>query len=60
MDAARKFAEFLRRKEVSQSEAAGKLGVPRMTVWRWLTGAVKPSHFAKETIREKLGFRWPG
>ena len=59
MKEAKMFAEFLRRKRVSQSEAARKLGVPRMTVWRWLTGTVKPSHFAKETIREKLGFGWP-
>jgi transcriptional regulator with XRE-family HTH domain len=59
MKGAKAFSQFLLRKGSSQSEAARTLGVPRMTVWRWLKGAVEPSHLAKETIREKLGFRWP-
>ncbi len=50
--------KFLVRKKISQSEAARRLGVPRMTLWRWLHD-VEPSHFAKDAIKAKLGFSWP-
>lgn len=53
------FEGFLRRSGLSQSEAARRLGVEHMTVWRWVKGKVRPGHFAKLAIKERLGFDWP-
>jgi transcriptional regulator with XRE-family HTH domain len=59
MRAGKVFEQFLVERKISQSEAARRLGVPRMTIWRWLYGDVEPNHFAKDAIRGKLGFSWP-
>jgi DNA-binding transcriptional regulator YiaG len=52
------FETFLKKKSISQSEAARRLGVPHPTVWRWLTGRNDPSPLAKASIKEHLGFAW--
>lgn len=53
------FEAFLKRRKISHAECAKILGTPRMTIWRWATGTVRPSHFARQAVQEKLGFTWP-
>ncbi len=54
----RTFEVFLKKKGISQSEAARRLGVPHPTVWRWIDGKHVPSPLAKASIKEHLGFAW--
>ena len=53
------FENYLKEKGISQSECARRLGVKHMTVWRWVKGKVRPSHFARISIKKKIGFAWP-
>ena len=52
------FEAFLKKKRVSQSEAARRMGVPHPTVWRWLHGKAAPSPLARVAIKANLGFEW--
>ena len=58
MKTSRAFEAFLKKKGISQSEAARRLGVPHPTVWRWIAGRNNPSPLAKAGIKEHLGFAW--
>ena len=53
------FATYLKEKGLSQSECARRLGVKHMTVWRWVKGKSNPSHFARISLKKKIGFSWP-
>jgi len=53
------FVKFLAKNDISHSECAQRLGVERMTVWRWVRGRSKPSPFARQAIKAKIGFVWP-
>ena len=56
--AAQEFASFLARKKISPAELEKRMGIPRMTTWRWLNGKVKPSRMARSLLAERLGFKW--
>ena len=58
MKKSKAFGAFLKKKGLSQSETARRLGVPHPTVWRWIEGRNAPSPLAKASIKEHLGFAW--
>lgn len=58
MKKSKAFEAFLKKKDISQSEAARRLGVPHPTVWRWIEGRNDPSPMARASIKERLGFDW--
>ena len=60
MKKSKAFETFLKKKGLSQSEAARRLGVPHPTVWRWIEGRNAPSPMAKASIKTCLGFAWKG
>ena len=59
MKPGKELEQFLAKRDMSMTEVARHLGVPRMTLWRWVVGRVEPSYLAKEAIKAKLGFSWP-
>lgn len=56
--AALEFRSFLQRKKISPAALEDRIGIPRMTTWRWCNGKVKPSRMARELLDERLGFKW--
>ena len=58
--AAQEFKAFLLRKKISPAQLEERIGIPRMTTWRWCNGKVKPSRMARSVLAERLGFRWKG
>jgi transcriptional regulator with XRE-family HTH domain len=56
--AAQEFQSFLLRKKISQVDLEKRIGIPRMTTWRWRTGKVRPSRMARRLLSERLGFEW--
>lgn len=56
--AAHEFESFLKRKKISPAELEERIGIPRMTTWRWCNGKVKPSRMARRLLDERLGFKW--
>jgi len=57
--AAHEFESFLLRKKISPADLEKRIGIPRMTTWRWCNGKVKPSRMARRLLNERLGFKWP-
>jgi transcriptional regulator with XRE-family HTH domain len=56
--AAQEFQSFLLRKKISPADLEKRIGIPRMTTWRWCNGKVKPSRMARRLLSERLGFKW--
>jgi DNA-binding Xre family transcriptional regulator len=56
--AAREFKSFLLKKKISSADLEERVGIPRMTTWRWCNGKVKPSRMARRLLDERLGFEW--
>jgi transcriptional regulator with XRE-family HTH domain len=55
---AQEFQAFLLRKKISPADLEKRIGIPRMTAWRWRNGKVKPSRMAQRLLSERLGFEW--
>lgn len=55
-----KFQSFLLRKKISPADLEKRIGIPRMTTWRWCNGKVKPSLMARRLLDYRLGFKWRG
>ena len=58
--AAQEFQAFLLRKKISPAQLEERIGIPRMTTWRWLNSKAKPSKMARRLLDERLGFKWKG
>lgn len=56
--AAQEFESFLKREKISPTELENRIGIPRMTTWRWCNGKAKPSRMARRILSEQLGFKW--
>lgn len=57
-NSAAEFQSFLQRKKITAAELEKRVGIPRMTTWRWCNGKVKPSRMARRLLDERLGFKW--
>jgi DNA-binding transcriptional regulator YiaG len=57
---AQEFKSFLLKKKISPAQLEERIGIARMTTWRWCNGKVKPSGMARKLLSERLGFKWKG
>lgn len=55
----KQLANFLRRKGLTQRQAAAMFGTGQAVIWRWCVGRAKPGPVSQAAILARLGFRWP-